>query len=68
MDFLTNALAFLNGNKTKIGAAIVAFGKVLVALGGPAELGTAIEQVGNVVVGLGLAHAAAKVAAGQPQA
>jgi len=58
MKWLRKVWQKINGNKTKIGTALVLAGKVLQKVG-VAE-GAAVEQIGTVIASIGLGHVATK--------
>jgi len=59
-NYLRQLWHFFDGNKTKIGASLVLISKVALAWGAPVEVVTGLEQTGNLVATLGLAHAVTK--------
>lgn len=59
MNWLKKAWTFVDGNKTKVGAVLVAIGKLATYLGYP-QFGGPLEQLGEAVASVGLVHAGMK--------
>jgi len=59
-NYLRRLWQFFDGNKTKIGATLVLISRVAQAWSAPAEVVAGLEQTGNLVATLGLAHAVTK--------